>query len=286
MINIDIFSNCHKARTAATRIALLLSIVSAVAQSGLERNGVGTRAIALANAYVAIADDAWAVYYNPAGLARISSVQVSAFFSPAQFGMKELRTVSGGATFPLSFCTGGVVIDGFGCDLYRETSLSCAFGTIVINGISLGATAHFGRITIEGYGSASRLIFDAGGIATVTDDVCVGWCWKNVTQTVVGANWERLPQIMSMGVCYEITEHSRLAVELEKDIRYPIIKKFSFEQQLLDAISVRLGISDNPDKFSCGLGFRVGGIEFSYAGYSHPQLGWTHQVELSVSFSR
>ena len=286
MINIDIFSNCHKVRTAALRTVLLLSVISTIAQSGFERNGLGTRAIALANAYVAIADDPWAVYYNPAGLARISSVQMSAFFSPAQFGMTELRTVCAGATLPLSFCTCGVVIDGFGYDVYRETSLSCAFGVMVSDWISLGATTHFGRITIEGYGTASALVFDAGGIASVTEDVRLGWCWKNVTQTTVGALSERLPRILSMGVCYGITEHSRLAVELEKDVRYPIIKKFSFEQQLLDVFSVRLGISDNPDKFSCGLGVRVAGIEFSYAGYSHPQLGWTHQVELSVSLSQ
>ena len=88
-----------------------------------------------------------------------------------------------------------------------------------------------------------------------------------------------------MGVCYEITENSRLAVELEKDLRHPIIKRFGYEQKLLDILSVRLGISDNPDTFSCGLGLRASGFEFSYAGYSHPQLGWTHQVELSVSLS-
>jgi hypothetical protein len=283
MINIGIFSNCHKVRAAASRVLLLVSIIPVVAQSGFEKDGLGTRPIGLANAYVAIADDPWAVYYNPAGLARISSVRVAAFFSPAQFGMNELRTVCVGATLPLSLCTGGVVIEGFGYDLYRETNLSCAFGMMASEWISLGVTTHFDHIAIKGYGASSRLVFDVGGMAFVTEDVRVGWCWKNVTQTTVGAHSERLPQIMSMGVCYEITEHSRFAIELEKDIRYPIIKKFSFEQQFLDGLSVQLGISDNPDKFSCGLGVRVAGMEFSYAGFSHPQLGWTHQVELSVS---
>ena len=101
----------------------------------------------------------------------------------------------------------------------------------------------------------------------------------------MGVQSEQLPQIFSMGMCYEITEHSRLAIELEKDKRYPIIKKFGFEQQLFDVLSFRLGMSDNPDKFSCGIGVRAAGFEFSYAGYSHPQLGWTHQVELSVLLS-
>ena len=285
MINIDIFSNCHKAGTRAPWVCLVLVAFPVVSHSGFERNGCGTRAIGLANAYVAIADDPWAVFYNPAGLARISSIRAAAFFSPAQFGMSELRTVCAGATFPTSLCTGGMVIDHFGYDLYNETSVGLAFGMNVNEWIAFGATTHLNRLAIQGYGTSARFVLDAGGIASVAEDVRLGWCWKNITQSTVGVQSEQLPQIFSMGVCYEITEHSRLAAELEKDIRYPIIKKFGYEQQFFDVLYVRLGISDNPDKFSCGFGITVAKCEFSYAGYSHPQLGWTHQVELSVLLS-
>jgi hypothetical protein len=286
MINIDIFSNSHKMNNVAARVVLLLAAFPALAYSGFEKNGRGARAIGLANAYVAIADDPWAVFYNPAGLARISSIQATAFFSPARFGMSELHAVCAGATLPLNFGTCGVLVDQYGYDLYRETTLSFALGTNVNRWISLGLTTHFDRLAIKGYGVCSRFVFDAGGIASVTEDVRMGWCWENITQTTVGVKSEQLPQILSVGVLYEVTEYSRVTVELEKDIRYPIIKKFGFEQQLFDALSLRLGISDNPDKFSCGLGVRMAGCEFSYAGESHPQLGWTHQVELSVLLSR
>ena len=285
MINIDIFSNSHKVRTSLSRVLLLLSVLTMTAHSGFEKNGCGARAIGLANAYVAISDDPWAVYYNPAGLSRISSFQATTFFSPAQFGMSELRTVCVGTTIPMSFCTGDLVIDQFGFELYRETSVALGFGLSVNAWMALGATVHLNRVAIEGYGASSRVVCDVGGIASIADDVRLGWCWKNVTQTSVGVHSEQLLQIMSMGVCYEITEHSRLTAELEKDTRYAIIKKFGCEQQLFDVLSIRLGISDNPDKFSCGIGVRVFGCEFSYAGYSHQQLGWTHQVEVSILLS-
>ena len=285
MINIDIFSDSHKVRTSSSRILLLLSILPVATHSGFEKNGCGARAVGLANAYVAIADDPWAVYYNPAGLARIASFQAAVFFSPAQFGMSELRTVCAGMITPMSFCTGDLVIDQFGYELYRETSVALGFGMSVNEWIALGVTTHLNRVAIEGYGSSSRFVFDVGGITSLAESVRLGWCWKNVNQARVGVQSEQLPQIMSMGVCYEITEHSRLTVELEKDMRYPIIKKFGCEQQFFDVLSVRLGISDNPDKFSCGIGVRAFGCEFSYAGYSHQQLGWTHQVEVSFSVS-
>ncbi len=285
MINIGIFSSSHKVRTDMARILLLLAAFPIAAHSGFERNGWGTRAIGLANSYVAIADDPWAVCYNPAGLAWVSSFRGAAFFSPAQFGMNELRKVSVGAAMPFAFCTAGIVIEHFGYNLYNETNAALAFGAKVNEWVSLGATTHLHRLAIERYGSSSQFILDAGGIAAVTEDIRAGWCWTNITQASIGIQPEQLPQIFSMGVCYEITGNSRLTAELEKDIRFPIIKKFGYEQQLLDMLSLQLGISDNPDKFSCGFGIRANGFEFSYAGCSHPQLGWTHQVELSVTIS-
>jgi hypothetical protein len=282
MTNIDNFPKSHKFMTVLVRVALVSVVCHGTALPGFENNGRGTRPIALANAYVAVADDPWAAYYNPAGLARVKSLSFSTFISPALFGMTELQTACVGATLPTTVGGIGVVFDQFGFDLYKETSIALAFGSPVNDWIALGATIHLQRVAIERYGSCMRSLFDVGGIASLTDDVRVGWSWTNVTQTSVGMKSAQYPQIMSMGVCYEITEHSRLAVELEKDIRYPIIKKFGFEQDLLESLSVRLGLSDNPDKCSCGLGVRTSGFEFSYAGYSHSQLGWTHQVELSV----
>ena len=267
-----------------SRVTWILLAVPLIAHAGFNNNGRGCRPISLANAYVAMADDPWAVIYNPAGLARILDVRVAAFVSPDQFGMTELRTISAGGVIPFSVCTGGVLIDQFGYDLYKETVASIAFGRSLNEMISIGVTIHCARFAIEHYGTETVWLCDAGGIASVTEDVRVGYCWKNITQTTIGAHSEQLPQIMSMGVSFEINEHSRLTLELEKDIRYPFIKKFGYEQQFFDILSVRLGVSDNPDKFAMGFGVRVGGIDFSYAGYSHPQLGWTHQVEMSFTF--
>ena len=265
------------------RVTWIFLAAPIVAHAGFDSNGRGSRPISLANTYVAIADDPWAVVYNPAGLARILDVRVAAFVSPAQFGMAELRTASVGAVVPSHVCTGGVVIDQFGYELYKETVASFGVGKTVNEWISFGVAIHCARFAIEHYGTETRWLCDAGGIASVTEDIRIGCCWKNITQTTIGSHSEQLPQILTMGVCYEINQHSRLTMELEKDIRYPFIKKFGYEQQIFDILSVRLGVSDNPDKFALGFGVRVGGVDFSYAGYSHPQLGWTHQVEMSFT---
>lgn len=122
MNNIGIFSNSHKVRILTAHVTLLAAAFPVAVQSGFERSGCGARAISLANAYVAMADDTWAVFYNPVGIAKISSIQAAAFFPP-QFGMRELSTVSAGATLPTRYCIGGVVIDQFSYDLYKEACI-------------------------------------------------------------------------------------------------------------------------------------------------------------------
>jgi long-subunit fatty acid transport protein len=64
--------------------------------------GVGARAAAMGDAYVAIADDATAVYWNPAGLARISGQAVSVNHTawPADILFDQVAFVFGVPWFP------------------------------------------------------------------------------------------------------------------------------------------------------------------------------------------
>jgi long-subunit fatty acid transport protein len=252
-----------------------------VALASAENNGRGSKAIALGNAFVAIADNAWAVAYNPAGLAQLSSTQGAVFFVPQQFQLPELRTVALAGAVPFNFGTLGLSVDQFGFALYRETNVTIAAGRTIDWGVSAGVALNFHRISIERYGAAQRLTVDLGLLARPHDDLNFGFAIKNVTATTIGETRERLPQILMIGTRYAPWNEFQLTIECEKDTRHPLIVKAGVEQRFFEILALRLGISTNPDKFSAGIGARYSMFEFSYAGYSHPQLGWTHQVEIS-----
>lgn len=260
-------------------IGLLVVLLSGTSFSGIENNGRGAKAIGLANAFVAIADNPWALYYNPAGLSSLKSIEISAFLIPQQFGMNELRTVSLAGNIPTSFGTFATGVSQFGFALYRETQISLGLGKRIDWGASAGITAHLTRISIDQYGATHVATVDVGLLAQVHDQVALGFNYKNLFGASLSS--ERLPQVFSLGASYLPIPHLTALLELEKDIRYPLVIKAGAEQTFLDLLTLRAGVSNNPDKFSAGLGVRYGSLEFSYAGYSHPQLGWTHQVELT-----
>jgi len=58
-----------KIKTTLIGLALIIAISSTAFANGLSLNSVGARALGLGGAFVGVANDATAIYWNPAGLA-------------------------------------------------------------------------------------------------------------------------------------------------------------------------------------------------------------------------
>jgi opacity protein-like surface antigen len=259
---------------------MLTILLGGTAFSSVENNGRGTRAIGLANAFVALSDNPWALYYNPAGIVAVPLAEISAFLVPQQFGMNELRTVAIAGVVPTAFGTFAAGISQFGFSLYRETEISLGFGRRVDWGVSAGFVTHVSRIFIDQYGTTTIATVDVGVLSQVQEQVAVGFSYKNLLGAGFSSS-ERLPQVFALGATYRPVPNVAAVVELEKDVRHPLVIKAGVEQTFLELLTLRAGVSNNPDKFSAGFGVRYSAFEFSYAGYSHAQLGWTHQIELT-----
>ena len=259
----------------------LLTSFPLLVLAGFENNGRGARPIALADAFVAVGNSPWMTVYNPAGLVSCHALEGTLFLSPQQFGLKELRTISAACVAPFSVGSVGVVVGQFGFNLYRQTELTVGVGGTIDAGIAVGGAVNLVRISLDRYGSTVTRSYDVGAFVEVVGGLRLGCDWKNVTAAKMAGTGEALPQLLATGLCYDLSSDSRLTMELEKDIRFPFSLRMGLEHAFLRVLTLRFGMSSNPDKISCGLGLRIAGLELSYAGYSHPQLGWTHQIEIS-----
>lgn len=263
------------------KMMLLLTSLPWFAFAGFENNGRGARPIALSNAFIAVGNSPWSTVYNSAGLASCRSYEGTLFLSPQQFGLKELRTINAAGVVPFGGGAVGFVVGQFGFDLYRETEFTIGVGGIIDDGVTVGGAVNVFRLSLERYGSASIRSYDLGALIEIVSELRIGFDWKNVTAAKIAGTGESLPQLLATGLCYDLSADSRMTIELEKDIRFPFSLRMGFEHSFLQVLTLRFGMSSNPDKFSCGFGLRGAGFELSYAGYSHSQLGWTHQIEIS-----
>ena len=67
------------ARFLAGSLAFLVAV--GPARAAFEETGAGARAPGLGDAFTALADDAYATHYNPAGLAQLERPQFAAAYS-------------------------------------------------------------------------------------------------------------------------------------------------------------------------------------------------------------
>jgi hypothetical protein len=266
--------------------SMLLFIAPLWLYAAGENNGLGTKAVGMANAFVAVADNPWAIQYNPAGLSRISAWQVSGFLIPQQFDLPELRTSALAVTIPLKGLSLGAAIDRFGFDLYNETIASAGAGAAVAPNIFGGIALHYHHLRMARYGSAEDFSADIGVMAEMIPSVMVGGCFQNVTNASYVNGEGDLPQCFSIGISWKPIKDFLLAMEIEKDIRYEASVKAGIEKIFLNCLALRFGVANNPDKYSGGIAVTYGGIEFGYAGYRHMELGWTHQIEISFQWGK
>jgi hypothetical protein len=250
--------------------------------SAHENNGRGTKAIAFANAFVALADNPWALSYNPAGLAQILTSEISTFYVPQQFGIPELKTIALSGACNVHPGTVGALVEQFGFELYRTTDIALGCGILVDTGISVGASFEVERVAIERYGVSHSTTFNVGFLGRPLHDLSIGFCFTNVTAARIGEIRERLPQHVMIGVCYAPFKEFCLITEMEKDVQFPLVMKVGLEHRFFEFLHLRCGVANNPDKFSAGVAVRYSTFEFGYAGYSHPDLGWSHQIEVSL----
>ena len=63
-----------------------------VSYAQFENTDIGARAVALNGAFTSLSNNSQAIFYNPSGLGQIKYREFSAFYSPAPFGLSELKT--------------------------------------------------------------------------------------------------------------------------------------------------------------------------------------------------
>jgi hypothetical protein len=262
------------------------------------------RSAGMGEAFVAIADDANATYYNPAALADDKTRHMSTtFYKPVPSLASDIFTSFAAYTQPF----GGVGNMGFsltytslgtqhrtdqqGQDLGEFTSfglaLGVSYGTYVTKSVSLGVTmklvheklASQGAGIEKGKGAGTSFAGDVGFMWKTTDKLTVAWVLRNVGPNITFIDADQadpLPQNLTVGFAYKILESGNSSVLFTTDVYKPLADEGFF--------SFVTGWSDSPqaEEFK-DIDYHTG-AEWNYnlsedsafalrAGYSHDEDG-------------
>lgn len=249
--------------------------------AGFDPVGAGSRARALGGAFTAVPGDIWALSFNVGGLARLGQNEVSFFYSPSPFGLRELSVEAGALGIPTSLGVIGVAVGKFGYELYQEITATIAYSNS-ISRAGFGLCVNYHSARIRRYGSAGTLDLDAGILVDASPQLKLGLSIKNANGSAVGASREPLPQMYAIGASYAPAQTVLLLLELRKESGYELSPRFGFECWIAKAIALRGGFSDVAPAYTGGVGIRYAYLGIDYAFTAHQDLGWTHDLTLSV----
>lgn len=244
----------------------------------------GARQIAIASSDAGQADDVFAVFNNPAGLAQMDWREIGLYYSPAPFGMSELANGFAAYQEPTAI---GVFAAGFmtyGFELYRENKFALAYSIRILDKFFAGMTVFYQTLSIKNYGSTGTYYLIVGGLAYFNKEIRFGFSVENPTRSTYGHEQNQIPVVFNCGLSYDILTDLTINIAGQKELDFNPSLRFGTEYNLIKYLTLRTGFSNEPGTFSAGIGINYSFLQLDYAVFTHQDLGLTHQAGLIIQF--
>lgn len=268
------------------KLLLTIIIICGLTLSVNSQYNPGAKQIALSNSDVALSNDVFCLFNNPAGLSQINWREIGIYYSPAPFGLTELANGYVAYLEPFSF--GSVALGGmtYGFDLYRESRIQLGYSYNYDNSLFLGTSLNYHTVSIKNYGNDAALYFNFGLLAFIKDNIRVGCSTSNINRAVIGNDKDLIPVVINAGFSIDAYEDLILNVAMEKEIKFNPSFQFGINYNLIEYLELRFGFSNEPSKYSAGIGINYSYFSLDYAMFTHNDLGLTHQAGVTLSFDR
>ncbi len=259
--------------------------------------GAGARSLGMGKAFVSIADDATATYWNPAGLAGITRSELTALHSVLWGGtvydfISYVQPTRGGGTF--GFSGTRLFLGGFeGRDAQNrvthefediQSAYGVSYGQKILDTLSIGATLKKMSHTLDDHKSGSYIV-DMGALYSPVDNLSLGMNLQNLLAVTYGTS-DDLPIVARMGLSYRLLrERLTLGMDVQSAIGWEMGTPLHLgaEYWAANFLALRMGI--DPQEFNMGFGLRYEDYGLDYAYASH-ELGGSHRISASITFGR
>jgi len=243
---------------------------------------LGVRPAGLAGAFVALANDANAVLLNPAGISLLDGTELTTFHTRL-YGIDDLRRMMAAVAIPTPVGGVGVFMHSLGGDLYRESVFGISYSRALSQRLFLGTTIRMLKLAINSYGATHGTAWDAGVLILLPSGVQAGLKMEGIRRSSIAGRSDTIPRSVRLGLS-RTGGGITIAVQFDLEQGRPVAARIGQEFRVMAPVIIRTGLLTSPSVFFAGLGIEISRLEASYTASSHPILGATHRVGLSVRF--
>lgn len=237
----------------------------------------GAKSISLANADVALCNDAFSLFTNPSGLAQMNWIEGGIFYSPSPFGVKELSNTFFAASIPTEYGSLGFGVTTYGFELYKENKFVLAYSNRYAKNFFYGVSLSLNHLSIKNYGKDNAFTFSLGALYYISPDLRFAFAADNLNKASWGKEKNQIPTAYRSGISYDVLQNVSLNVAVESEVGFNPSLQCGINYDINEYFSLRSGFSNEPTKYSAGFGVQYSQFEIDYAIFTHQELGLTHQ---------
>jgi len=276
--------------------------------------GVGARAMGLSGAFTAVADDASAAYWNPAGLAQLDAPEILGMYGSYLNGLSQDLYFSFHYPFPKDIHAALSIDHSFFPDSTGIQEDQLAFSVAIpadfVAGKRLFLGANFRYLYAQeggGNGTAQGAAADLGMLLRLPfknhSQLKAALTLTDISTSVhYNANGldQSIPALLTAGFAYQMGTSSLFSI----DIPWMLDKDLVLGSQGLDDVRIRGGVEQwlingrlglragvisfftLPAEFSLGAGLRLSDMTIDGAFSSHSQLGNNYRISIGLSLDK
>ena len=244
----------------------------------------GAMQISLSHSNVALANDVYAIFTNPAGLSQQNWREFSIYYSPSPFGLNKLANSSAAYHEPTDFGSFAIAYSNYGFELYKENKIFVSYSSSILSNFFFGATLAYHNLSIKNYGSDNSITILLGGLAYLTNNLRIGFSIDNITHSTIGKSDNQIPIIFNLGFSYTLLSKLIINTAIEKEIEKNTSLRIGIDYEVIRYLNLRIGTMNEPSSFSAGIGINYSIFEINYAIFNHQDLGFTHQFGITLQF--
>lgn len=250
-----------------------------------EFKNISARVSAMGGAYIALADDPAAVYYNPAGIAINYRREMLSSYTRL-FNIDELIHQYIAFTTPmLPTMNLGFGVNRFGTGKYQENIYTFGLAREFSKHHWIGISINHFESKIENTKDHQSHGIDFGIISGLGNKGRIALLIKNLNSPNVN---EQLKSYYRLGFLFYPINKLKLVLDIEKAMTVINQNRISLhignELKIQDGIFFRLGYKNRPNRLSFGFGVWKGNVKIDYSFVSHTDLNATHQVSMGIRF--
>lgn len=235
----------------------------------------GTRAAAMANAYVS-ESDIWSVSHNQAGLGFFPHFAIG-FHHENKFLVDQYSLHALALSLPVKSGTFGLSYSYFGYNAFNVSKLGLAFGKKFGDNFAAGVQMNYHNNFIEGdYENRNALSIEGGIQYRPAENIAIGVHVFNPSRTKISAyENDTIPSYINLGMHLQLFSDFQFSLQAKKQFDRNIRLIGGAEYIFMDNLFLRAGIISNPIQGTFGLGYKLGKLSADIAFSHHSILGFT-----------